>query len=223
MAKYYPECRERIHVIPNGVDLNRFQPVNEEDRLAARNQLGIEKNTTALLFISNNYRLKGLYDLINALPLLLNKLDKNVLVLVIGRCNPRPFKHLAQRKGLLNQMRFIDGTKDIRNYYAATDALLHPTYYDACANVCLEAAACGLPVLTSTNNGGAELLQDAPAAVFVDMPCERKNLVDALQQTVANAAQTALRKQQAEYMQRHTIEKNYNAVETLYATLANQL
>jgi UDP-glucose:(heptosyl)LPS alpha-1,3-glucosyltransferase len=45
----------------------------------------------------------------------------------------------------------------MRTVYAAADALLLPTRYDACANVCLEAAAAGIPVLTSTENGAAEL------------------------------------------------------------------
>ena len=48
---------------------------------------------------------------------------------------------------------------------AAADALLLPTRYDAFANVCLEAAAAGLPVVTSGANGAAELFRGAGRVV----------------------------------------------------------
>ena len=44
-------------------------------------------------------------------------------------------------------------------YYAAADLYVHPTFYDPCSLVVLEAAACGLPIITSRYNGAAELFR----------------------------------------------------------------
>ena len=50
---------------------------------------------------------------------------------------------------------------DMRNGYFACDLLVHPTFYDPCSNVVLEALACGLPVITSRHNGASELMRPA--------------------------------------------------------------
>ena len=47
---------------------------------------------------------------------------------------------------------------DTRPYYAASDVLVLPTLYEPFGLVCLEAMACGLPVVTSTSAGAAELI-----------------------------------------------------------------
>jgi UDP-glucose:(heptosyl)LPS alpha-1,3-glucosyltransferase len=62
-------------------------------------------------------------------------------------------------------VRFVGFRRDLPAFYAAADALLLPTRYDAFANVCLEAAAAGLPVVTSGANGAAELFRDAGLVV----------------------------------------------------------
>jgi UDP-glucose:(heptosyl)LPS alpha-1,3-glucosyltransferase len=49
---------------------------------------------------------------------------------------------------------------DVERCYAGADVFVLPTLYDPFANTCLEAMACGLPVVTTEANGVAELLQD---------------------------------------------------------------
>ena len=56
-------------------------------------------------------------------------------------------------------MRFLGRRDDLEQVFAASDGLLLPTRYDAFANVCLEAAAAGCPVITSATNGAAEILE----------------------------------------------------------------
>jgi glycosyltransferase involved in cell wall biosynthesis len=65
-------------------------------------------------------------------------------------------------------VQFLGYRRDLPALCAAADALLLPTRYDAFANATLEAAAAGLPVLTSATNGAAELL--APGAIVVEDP-----------------------------------------------------
>ena len=49
--------------------------------------------------------------------------------------------------------------REMRNAYFAADFLVHPTFYDPCSLVVLEALACGLPVITTRANGASELLR----------------------------------------------------------------
>ena len=67
------------------------------------------------------------------------------------------FARLAKDLGLSDRVRFVGYCPDVRDAYFASDFLVHPTFYDPCSNVVLEALACGLPVITTRDNGAAEL------------------------------------------------------------------
>ena len=179
MQRYYPEVADRICLIRNGVDTAVFNPVTAlAERSKMRNVLGIGEETTAFLFMSNNYRLKGLAEIIKALPLVRTNLD--LVVLVVGRDDPFPYQRMAKSLGVGDLVRFCGYRAAALQWYGAADVLLHPTYYDACANVCLEAMACGLPVLTSTNNGAAEVLGNLAGCRLVTMPTRSSDLAEAM-------------------------------------------
>jgi UDP-glucose:(heptosyl)LPS alpha-1,3-glucosyltransferase len=64
----------------------------------------------------------------------------------------------AAALGVADRVRFFGERTDLEVFYHAVDAMLLPTRYDAFANVTLEAAAAGLPIVTSPANGAAEWL-----------------------------------------------------------------
>jgi UDP-glucose:(heptosyl)LPS alpha-1,3-glucosyltransferase len=72
---------------------------------------------------------------------------------------------LAASLGVGDRVRFAGPVQDISTWYAAADLLLLPTVYDPFANVCLEALACGVPVVTSAANGAAEILTEETGVV----------------------------------------------------------
>lgn len=57
-------------------------------------------------------------------------------------------------------MRFLGPVADVRQVYGTADALILPTLYDPFPNVCVEALACGLPLLTSHGCGAAEWIKE---------------------------------------------------------------
>ena len=81
--------------------------------------------------------------------------------MVAGRDEPRPWRALAARLGVADRVDFLGPRDAMPALYAAADLLLLPTRYDPFANVCLEAAASALPVVTSASNGAAESLGEA--------------------------------------------------------------
>jgi UDP-glucose:(heptosyl)LPS alpha-1,3-glucosyltransferase len=68
---------------------------------------------------------------------------------------------MIARLGISNLVRFLGPRDDLEIVYCAVDAMVLPTRYDAFANVTLEAAASGLPILTTRANGASEWLGDA--------------------------------------------------------------
>jgi UDP-glucose:(heptosyl)LPS alpha-1,3-glucosyltransferase len=60
--------------------------------------------------------------------------------------------------------------------------LVHPTFYDPCSLVVLEALACGLPVITSAHNGASERMTPPQEGFVVADPNEQQRLADCLVQ-----------------------------------------
>ncbi len=67
---------------------------------------------------------------------------------------------LARALGLADRVQWRGPTAAPEQLYAEADLYVLPTLYDPCANTCLEAMACGLPVLSTTSNGASELLPE---------------------------------------------------------------
>ena len=139
----------RIRVLRNGVDVERFgAELSAEERGQVRADMGLQPDDIAFLMVANNLRLKNyalLRDVFSSLSPQLPQI--RLVVLGRGRILRRP-----------TWLHCIGHTREPEKVYAAVDALLHPTYFDACANVVLEALAAGLPVVSSDLNGSAELI-----------------------------------------------------------------
>src|SRR4030043_243083 len=171
MSDYYGIPANRIAVIYNGVDIERFHPRNKKYREGIRSQYGLGSEDLLLLFVSHNFRLKGLRYLIRALALIKRKRE-NVKLLVIGRDRAEPYRRAAKKLGCEENVLFTGGVRDLERYYASADILVHPTFYDPCSLVVLEALASGLPVVTSRPNGASELLDDGRDGILLDDPAD---------------------------------------------------
>ena len=81
--------------------------------------------------------------------------------MVVGIPKAKAYMNLA--RGLALAMWCVSSVivPKMRNAYFAADFLVHPTFYDPCSLVVLEALACGLPIITTRYNGASELLHAA--------------------------------------------------------------
>lgn len=151
---------DRIEVIHNGVDVERFAPPPADVRAAARRRFALGAATT-LVFVGHNFRLKGLDTVLRAMARLRSR---DLGLLVVGRGPIESATRLAVSLGIAERVRFAGWVGDVRAAYAAADAFVQPTFYDPCSLTALEAAASGLPVLTTRFNGAAELFQHGESA-----------------------------------------------------------
>ena len=77
-------------------------------------------------------------------------------------------------------VRFLGPVSDVGTVYHASDVFVLPSLYDPCANVCIEAMAAGLPVVTSAANGAAELVEGTAADAILPDPLDVAGLADRL-------------------------------------------
>lgn len=172
---------ERIAVIRNGVELERFAPGRERmEILGLRREWGLEGEHLVLLFVGTGYARKGLDRLLDALPEVCRQRPQVRLVVVGYDSGRARFERLARRRGVASRVRFLGGRRDVERIYAAADVFVLPTRYDPFANATLEALASGLPVVTSARNGAAELITQGREGTVLAEPGSRAALVEAL-------------------------------------------
>lgn len=145
-------------VVPNAVDTVRFTPrIRQQRRDAARANLRLSPGTFALLMVGNDWAKKGLATLLHCLAGLRNL---PIALLVVGHDDRSIFLPLIERLGLQELVGFYPSTADIERFYSAADLYAGPSLEDSFALPPLEAMACGLPVITSVNNGGSQIITE---------------------------------------------------------------
>ncbi|MFU8858762.1 MAG: glycosyltransferase, partial [Deferrisomatales bacterium] len=97
------------------------------------------------------------------------------------------------------------------------DALVHPTRYDPFANVCLEALACGTPVVTTVRDGAGDVVRRSGAGVVLESPPKGDELAGAV---MGLLAREGVREAARETAERYAQEGHVAAVEALYREVA---
>ena len=99
---------------------------------------------------------------------------------------------MASRLGLGDHVHFLGFHPDIRDAYWSSDFFVQPTYYDPCSLVVLEALACGLPVITTRQNGAGELMIDGKHGFVLSSPGAEDELINALDSMADEKARRAM-------------------------------
>jgi len=147
---------DKLHIIYNGIDLDAFHPrLREQHRGVVRKELGIGEAVPLLVFVGSGFERKGVPQLLRALA----QLEAAQLVVVGRDKGERRMRELAKKLGVLRRTHFIGPREDVRPWYGASDCFVLPTLYDPFPNAALEALACGLPVITTSACGAAELIE----------------------------------------------------------------
>ena len=119
--------------------------------------LKVKPDEIALLFAGSGWERKGLRFAIAAMALCNNR---KMRLLVAGRGNHRHYKS--------KHVQFLGEVPDPARIYSAADIFILPTIYDPFSNACLEALACGLPVITTRSNGFSEIIEHGVHGSIVD-------------------------------------------------------
>ena len=173
----YRADMHKIHVIPPGVDIQHFTPLDRAEARAAID-LPMDEEDRMILFVGRIEPLKGIDTLLQALAILdkdlPNGLD-NLCLSIIGG-DPREcddemvrLKHMSCDLGLNDFVFFLGSMSQetLQYYYAAAEAVIMPSHYESFGLVALEAMASGTPVIASEVGGLAYLVQDGVTGFHV--------------------------------------------------------
>lgn len=165
----------KIHTIYNGVDLKHFHPENKNSigrRL--RHECGLSPDVPLALFLGSGFERKGLGQVIQALV----QARKELRLWVVGKGNQAKYQKLTEKLGVASRVTFWGGQESVERFYAAADFFVQPTLYDPFPSVVLEAMASGLPVITTSQSGAAEIIEQGKDGFVLDTPDNKEKLVE---------------------------------------------
>lgn len=169
LIDYYGADPAKIRVLPPGVDLSRFHPV---DKQKAKDKVGIPCGNANILFVGRIEPLKGIDTLLRAMSILQERHPEAIRETCLAIVGGDPWQddldtemarlqQLRRELGIRNIVTFL-GAKDqdiLPYYYAAAEMVIMPSHYESFGMVALEAMAMGTPVIASEVGGLAHLVQ----------------------------------------------------------------
>ena len=172
LVRTYGAVPERVFVVPPGVDLSVFQPV---DRDEARRKIGYGPGRL-LLFVGRLERLKGVEVAIRALALLRDRNHDDVRLLILGEDSKDGdegekdrLKAVAADVGVRDRVDFLGSVAhhELPYFYSAADVCVMPSYSESFGLVGLEAQASGRPVVGSNVSGLRSVIRDQVSGYLI--------------------------------------------------------
>jgi len=182
LIRFYDAVSDKIGVVPCGVDLNLFRPL---DTTVARRRLGFESDHPIVLFVGRFDSVKGIDRLVTAMTYLRRR--ESLRLVLVGGDGPaspetRRLQKQARDLGLQDTVTFAGRIDQDRlpPYYSAADVLVVPSLYESFGLVGLEALACGTPVVATPVGAMESILQQGRTGQVVTQP-EPRLLADAIE------------------------------------------
>ena len=212
---------DRMRVIHNGVDVERFTPASRAAlRAATRRELGVGEAEVLFLMLAHNLLLKNAETVVRAGAQLVAA-GLPVRVLIAGGKKPEPFSRLAGQLGAAHAIAFLPSVESVPAY-AAADVYVQPTWYDPCSLVTLEAAACGLPVITTRFNGASELMTEGGEGFVLDDPADVRTLAMRMRELLDPALRERMGRAGRALMMAHTFEQQTTKFLELYEKVGKE-
>lgn len=172
---------KNLHVVSVGVDLALFKPVSKE---TCKRTLGI--NGKMILFVGKLVPIKNLYNLLHAFKKVNSAIEDVSLMIVGDGPLKQSLARTAQKLNLKN-VKFLGSitNENLPTYYNAADAFVLPSLYESYSLVCLEAAACAVPIVVSCE--AKAFIEDFGAeALFIVDPRSPESISDSIIKSLTN-------------------------------------
>ena len=193
LVRYYGVSREKIGVVPCGVNLDLFYP---QEKKATRRQLGFDQHDIILLYVGRFEPLKGIDRLLEAM-IHLRDHRRLRLIIVGGDGDESPESQFLRQKtanlGIEDKVIFAGRIeqKHLPLYYSSADVLVMASHYESFGLVGLEALACGRPVVSTPVGAMESLIKQSQAGRVVSDSWPR-SLADGIQSIITNSTPPAV-------------------------------
>ena len=193
LLKYCQASAEKIGVVPCGVNLDLFRPM---DKAAARQRLGFDEDESIVLYVGRFDPIKGIDRLLEAMAYL--KHLKRMRLVIIGGDGPdtpeyQNLQQLSAKFGIQKSVRFVGRVEQnkLPPYYSAADALVVSSYYESFGLVGLESLACGTPVVATRVGAMERILEDGKTG-YVVADATPRGLANSIEKIISNSANPLL-------------------------------
>lgn len=165
LQKLYPEHKEKIKIIHNGIDTVWWQSqllrFTDEDRKKIKERLFMAReNTLIIISIAELHERKGLKHLIEAIPKIVKKFPNIKLVIVGEGPDRQNLEKLIKKLDIEKHVVLIGTQKEIPKLLKSSDILVLPSRREAFGFVLLEAMITGIPVIASKVGGISEIIDN---------------------------------------------------------------
>ena len=192
LLEYYNVPEEKIRVIHNGVDVNKFKPA--QDKRKVKEELGFNPDDIAILSVGRLYARKGLFTLIESMPAVVERF-KNAKFIISGKGQSDEMRKLiahAEKIGVKDSIIFTGyyPDKKLPKLYQAADVFAFSTFYEHHPFAVLEALSTGLPVVTTSVGGIPETIENGKNGFLVE-PFNPKQFADRILYLLEHPAEAA--------------------------------
>lgn len=173
----------KIDVIPNGIDVERFNP--EKNTTDIRKEFSLEDDDIVIGFIGRIVPAKGLKYLLNALPYLKEEF-KSIKLLIVGEGSlVEELKERAKKNNIFDNILFTGRRRDIPEILASINIFVMPSIAEGLPNALLEAMAMGKPIVTTEVGGIPEIVKNGFNGLLVP-PRDTLSLSKAIKELISN-------------------------------------
>ena len=160
--------REKLKIIYNGVELNKYKTLTEKNIVYYRNKLNIPRNHKILITVGRLEPQKNHQVLLKAFASVIQRYQDTTLLIVGDGSLKVRLKKLVSDLGLEKHVIFTGVRNDVSNLLAISDAFILVSNWEGMPNVILEALASGLPVVATAVGGTPEVLVDGQTGFLVE-------------------------------------------------------
>jgi glycosyltransferase involved in cell wall biosynthesis len=174
--------RDRLRIIPSGVDCEQFQPANLSERAEARSRLGVAPDDFMVGAVGMLEERKGHRYLLEATAIAnrTRSAPPRIKCAIAGEGSKRDeLATFAKELGIAGDVLFLGMTDDSRQLLDALDAFVFPSLKEGLGVALLEAMACGLPVVASRAGGVVDIVEDNQSGLLV-APRDAASIADAI-------------------------------------------
>ena len=210
-----------VRVVYPGIDIKRFSPhIRKLRRETTRRKLGIDTKDLLLLSFEDGFQLGTWTATFRALRRLIAKEVPANLIITTAK-DAGCLEQLADRYGVAKNVKVANKVSDRIPYYAAADVLVAATYYSPFNLAVLEAAACGLPSITTGQSGVCELFGEGAGGCVLER-LTAVGLADRIESFVDPRHRDRMSQAARRIAMQHTFDRSVAKLVQIYEEVAEE-